>query len=309
MKRKNDVSYHMTLETQDHDFTCSCKNAPIPMASVLHSHDGYEIYLFLSGEVRINFENSSHIMKHGDMVLIPPYVFHYSMPLGDSTYNRIVINIKESYMQKKGPAYAHFTDCFYRSDSSRLNLLHLDEAQIARCCDYARSLDQTLREPASAYGRDFLAEALLTTILVFIGRIADSSSRLESRQTPPPAITATFRYIDDHLSESLLLEDIAKQVHLNPVYLTRIFKSYTGMPIQQLFQFFPDLLQASEALTEAVSDQCPCLLLHPEFFRTDVILPVISTEKELPAKGQQLSDQSGSHSVFRKYNTDSSAQS
>lgn len=44
MKRKNDVSYHMTWETQDHDFTCSCKNAPIPMASVLHSHDGYEIY-------------------------------------------------------------------------------------------------------------------------------------------------------------------------------------------------------------------------------------------------------------------------
>lgn len=44
MKRKNDVSYHMTWETQDHDLTCSCKNAPIPMASVLHSHDGYEIY-------------------------------------------------------------------------------------------------------------------------------------------------------------------------------------------------------------------------------------------------------------------------
>ena len=73
------------------------------MASVLHSHDGYEIYLFLSGEVRINFENSSHIMKHGDMVLIPPYVFHYSMPLGDSTYNRIVINIKESYRKRARP--------------------------------------------------------------------------------------------------------------------------------------------------------------------------------------------------------------
>ena len=136
-------------------------------------------------------------------------------------------------MQKKGPAYDHFADCFYQSDSSRLNLLHLNETQIARYYDYARSLDQTLREPSSAYGRDFLAEVLLTAILVFIGRIADSSSRLESRQTPPPTITATFRYIDDHLSESLLLEDIAKQVHLNPVYLTRIFKSYTGMPIQQ----------------------------------------------------------------------------
>mgnify|MGYP002730468453 FL=1 len=72
MKRKNDVSYHMTWETQDHDFTCSCKNAPIPMASVLHSHDGYEIYLFLSGEIRIIFENDNRIMKRGDLLLIPP---------------------------------------------------------------------------------------------------------------------------------------------------------------------------------------------------------------------------------------------
>ena len=233
MKRKNDVSYHMTWETQDHDFTCSCKNAPIPMASVLHSHDGYEIYLFLSGEIRIIFENDNRIMKRGDLLLIPrmSFILQYrsvAVPTAASSSTS-----RNPTCRKKGPAYDHFADCFYQSDSSRLNLLHLNETQIARYCDYARSLDQTLREPSSAYGRDFLAEALLTTILVFIGRIADSSSRLEARQTPPPTITATFRYIDDHLSESLLLEDIAKQVHLNPVYLTRIFKSYTGMPIQQ----------------------------------------------------------------------------
>ena len=233
MKRKNDVSYHMTWETQDHDFTCSCKNAPIPMASVLHSHDGYEIYLFLSGEIRIIFENDNRIMKRGDLLLIPrmSFILQYrsvAVPTAASSSTS-----RNPTCRKKGPAYDHFADCFYQSDSSRLNLLHLNETQIARYCDYARSLDQTLREPSSAYGRDFLAEALLTAILVFIGRIADSSSRLEARQTSPPTITATFRYIDDHLSESLLLEDIAKQVHLNPVYLTRIFKSYTGMPIQQ----------------------------------------------------------------------------
>ena len=75
MKRKNDVSYHMTWETQDHAFTCSCKNAPIPMASVLHSHDGSEIYLFLSEEIRIIFENDNRIMKRGDLLLIPRMSF------------------------------------------------------------------------------------------------------------------------------------------------------------------------------------------------------------------------------------------
>ncbi len=249
----------MAWETQDNDFICFCKNTPITVSSVLHNHDGYEIYLFLSGEIRLNFENDSRIMERGDLVLIPPYVFHYAVPIGDSTYSRAVINIKESYIQKKGPTYAHFTDCFYQADSSHLNLLHLNEAQIARYYDYAKSLDQTLREPPSSYGRDFLAEALLTTLLVFIGRIADSSPRLKSRQTPPPAITATFRYIDDHLTESLLLEEIAEQVHLNPVYLTRIFKSYTGIPVQQ-YIIEKRLSQAKKLLREGKPPIDVCFL-------------------------------------------------
>ena len=68
---------------------------------MLHSHDGYEIYLFLSGEIRIIFENDNRIMERGDLVLIPPYVFHFAVPVGNSTYRRVVINIKESYMQKR----------------------------------------------------------------------------------------------------------------------------------------------------------------------------------------------------------------
>ncbi len=259
MKQTTEPSYHMAWETQDSDFICFCKDTPIPVSSMLHNHDGYEIYLFLSGEIRMNFEHDSRIMERGDLVLIPPYVFHYAVPIGNGTYNRAVINIKESYIQKKGTAYAHFTDCFYQADSSRLNLLHLDEPQIARYCDYARSLDQTLREPPTAYGRDLLAEALLTTILVFIGRIADSSPRLKPQQLPPNAITETFRYIDDHLTEDLLLENIAGQVHLNPVYLTRIFKSYTGMPVQQ-YIIEKRLSQAKKLLREGKPPIDVCFL-------------------------------------------------
>lgn len=233
MPKNNKLPYHLALATEDSDFVCSCKDTPIPAEPYLHNHDGYEIYLFLSGEIRLNFENESRRMERGDLVLIPPYVFHYAMPLGDSTYSRIVINILDSYMQRRGPEYAHFTDCFYQADSSRINVLRLQEEQMDRFCSCAASLEQTLQESPSVYGRNFMAEALLTVLLVLIGRAADASPRLQSRQAPPPAVAATFRCIDDHLAEDLSLEDIAAQVHLHPVYLTRIFKAYTGIPIRQ----------------------------------------------------------------------------
>lgn len=42
------------------------------VSSTIHNHDGYEIYLFLSGDIRMVFENDSRIMKRGDLVLILP---------------------------------------------------------------------------------------------------------------------------------------------------------------------------------------------------------------------------------------------
>ncbi len=259
MKKNKETNYQMAWETQDNDFICFCKDTPITVSTVLHNHDGYEIYLFLSGDIRLNFEHDSWIMERGDMVLIPPYVFHYAVPIGDSTYSRVVINIKESYIQKRGALYAHFTDCFYQTESSHLNVLHLNETQIARYCDYAKSLDQTLLEPASAFGHEFLAESLLTTILVFIGRISDTSQCQKSRHTAPPAITAIFQYIDEHLTENLLLAEIAEQVHLNPVYVTRIFKAYTGMPVQQ-YIIEKRLSQAKKLLRDGKSPIDVCFM-------------------------------------------------
>lgn len=62
----------MTWETQDRGFICFCKDTPITVSSTIHNHDGYEIYLFLSGDIRMVFENDSRIMKRGDLVLILP---------------------------------------------------------------------------------------------------------------------------------------------------------------------------------------------------------------------------------------------
>lgn len=41
---KKDSNYHMTWETQDRDFICFRKDTPITVTSMIHNHDGYEIY-------------------------------------------------------------------------------------------------------------------------------------------------------------------------------------------------------------------------------------------------------------------------
>ena len=100
--KKEMPNYQKIMETHENDFICSYKNSPITETGIYHSHDGYEIYLFLHGDTKILLENDGKIMEPGDLVLFPPYVFHHACPMGTGDYGRVVINIKEEYFEKVG---------------------------------------------------------------------------------------------------------------------------------------------------------------------------------------------------------------
>ena len=270
MKRKNDVSYHMTWETQDHDFTCSCKNAPIPMASVLHSHDGYKIYLFLSGEIRIIFENDNRIMKRGDLLLIPPYVFHFAVPVGSSTYSCVVINIKESYMQKKRPGLWPFRRLLL---SVRFFPVESPASEWNADCPLLRLCPITGSDSSRAFLR-------LRTRLS--GRSPSDNHScfhranrwffLSSRVTPDPAS-------HDHSYLPIHRWSFIGESSSGGYCEAGTSESGVSDPDFQILYRY-----AHSAIHHWKTDQHPCILLHPEFFRTDIILPVICTKKSCRPK-------------------------
>ena len=224
----------MLMETQDRDFTCVYKDSPITETSIFHSHDGYEIYLYLHGETNILLENDAKVMEPGDLVLFPPYVFHHPQPIGNSTYGRIVINIKEEYFQNKGDEYKHFTDCFYQQDMTKLNFLHLSPEQVEYFKSYALVLEGALLEDESQFGSQILAESVLNILLIFINRMSNTKQRKHKyANVLPQAITNAFHYINEHLTEAISASSVAGALHLHPVYLNRIFKANTGASIQQ----------------------------------------------------------------------------
>ena len=56
-----------------------------------HTHNYYEFYFFLGGEVSIFIEGIRHALKPGDMILIPPEMHHHVFVHNpDSPYQRIV---------------------------------------------------------------------------------------------------------------------------------------------------------------------------------------------------------------------------
>ena len=61
------------------DFEIYYYNEPASEKVSIHSHDYYEFYFFLEGDVSIWIEGEQYPLKYGDMVLIPPGIKHMAM--------------------------------------------------------------------------------------------------------------------------------------------------------------------------------------------------------------------------------------
>ena len=232
---------HNTLlswETQEDNISCSYKEEPIDSKiRFLHCHDGYEVLMMKRGNVGMQIEDRTITLQPGDIVLIPPYVFHFACQQSSDTYCRVVLNMKETVIQSliaRDESYRHITDVFYQTPDYHI---HVNGSTLRQLIDIACALEAASRSKADAYGANILSKSLLSIILVILNRQAASSVApiLPQTQAPsmPKVVTDVIHYVDQNLAGDLSVSGIAESVHLNSVYLTRLFRQYSGLSLQQ----------------------------------------------------------------------------
>lgn len=232
---------HNTLlswETQEDNISCFYKEEPIDSKiRFLHCHDGYEVLMMKRGNVGMQIEDRTITLQPGDIVLIPPYVFHFACQQSSDTYCRVVLNMKETVIQSliaRDESYRHITDVFYQTPDYHI---HVNGSTLRQLIDLACALEAASGSKADAYGANILSKSLLSIILVILNRQAASSVApiLPQTQAPsmPKVVTDVIHYVDQNLAGDLSVSGIAESVHLNSVYLTRLFRQYSGLSLQQ----------------------------------------------------------------------------
>ena len=77
-----------------------------------HWHNGYEIYLFLGGDVRLCIEETYFTPIQGSLFVIRPNELHRVECERDETYERIAIEIRSSYMDQLCRGSTDLRACF-----------------------------------------------------------------------------------------------------------------------------------------------------------------------------------------------------
>lgn len=217
----------------EQDIMCECKDISIGFDArdVLHNHDGYELLLLLNGKLNMYSEGDGKTLDRGDLVCVKAHCFHHARLYSPEVYDRVVINFKESVLEKLSTDKTDLGRCFRQVPSGKLNYLHLDEEQVQCFLKYAKELQAALKD--NSFGSDVLSYALLTQILVLANCCGFEDTKPQYTGIMPKLVSETFAYIDQHLTEDLSLNVLEKQLQYNGIYISRCFKKVMGITLQQ----------------------------------------------------------------------------
>jgi len=193
-----------------------------------HYHEFCKILLLVQGSGGYYIDGQHYLLRSGDIVLLDAHSIHRPELDTDVPYERIILYISPAFLQQQSTG-----DCDLRSifSGDRGHVLRLTEKQKHRIFQIALRLEQDLA--SGGFGREILSNAGMLRLLVEIGRNREGTENHRPGPVMPrnERIVEILRYIDQHLSEDLDAEGIAKAFFISKYHMMRLFRRETGTTI------------------------------------------------------------------------------
>lgn len=202
-----------------------------------HSHEFYELYYFIHGNVTYIIDGVHYPLKSGDILLIPPNVSHEPIFSSSSqTYERIILWFSSELMNELSTADSPLHNCFNTSSVFSLenNVFFRDR--------FRNLLDELIYEDSisigstnTLFGSSDYYKILLSHLLIIVNRTFNSNST-KNDDSKVKLISEIISYINLNLEKDLSLDTLADKFYISKYYLSRKFKDTTQISIHQYIQ-------------------------------------------------------------------------
>ena len=201
---------------------------------VYHDHDFAELSYILSGKAKYLVEDKEYEVEAGDLLICNPGVKHA----------HIVTNPKEPTIE----FIAGFTDFHFKNMapnsielSNHSYILHTNAELKQELTKHCYSMIAE-RESDQA-GMYFMLKAHLMQLLLLVMREIADVEKTEQKgcnfetYNKNYAVNRIITYLNENYEDKISLEQIAHNMYLSPVYISKIFKEETGeSPINYLIK-------------------------------------------------------------------------
>lgn len=197
-----------------------------------HYHDVYEMYYLVSGDRYYFIKDKIYHATEGSIVLIKPFEVHCVSDYCGNPYERILVSFKKSYIK---PIITAF------SETNLFESFDLD-IRIIKPSEKHRSLVESLLnlmleeyKGNDSNKKDFILKNALCEVLFITTKYIDAANNNPTvyKNGVHKTISEVIAYINNNYFEDITLDALADKFFLSRYYLSRTFKSVTGMHITE----------------------------------------------------------------------------
>ena len=193
-----------------------------------HYHEFCKILLLIQGSGGYFVDGQRYLLQSGDIVLLDAHSIHRPELDPKNPYERIILYISPEYLQRQSTADCNLQGVFSGKNG---HVLRLPEERKQKIFRLAAQLEHDLAE--NAFGGEILSNAGLLRLLVEIGRSLQGPESSGTSPVMPGSrrIVEILRYIDEHLSDDLDADILAKAFFISKYHMMRQFRRETGTTI------------------------------------------------------------------------------
>ena len=198
----------------------------------LHSHDYYEFYFFLEGDVSIQIGQETFPIKYGDIMLMPPHIPHKPIIHSHEVpYRRFVFWISQEYcshLLQLSPDYVYLMQYV---ETSKTYLFHNDRITFNTIQSLILRLIEEMH--SERFGRAAQITLCVNDLVLFLNRLIYARNVPSSPGEEKDLYRQLTSYIEEHLDEDLPLEKLAEEFYVSKYHIAHVFKDRIGMSIHQ----------------------------------------------------------------------------
>ena len=179
-----------------------------------HTHNHAELFYIVGGKGQFLIEDQLYPVNTNHLVIINPNVTHTEVSLNAQPLEYIVLGIDGVELSISENSNGQF--CI---------LDHFESMDITSCLrNILREME--LKQP----GYEDICQAFMEILIIRLMRSTGLSVPTEPQNSVGNhQCAAVRRYIDNHFKESLTLDQLAEEAHMNKFYLSHAFKQEYGI--------------------------------------------------------------------------------
>lgn len=197
-----------------------------------HSHDYYEFYFFIQGNITMRIESTDYGLQPGDLIVIPPDIPHYATVHDpDIPYQRFVFWLSREYYQQLIDSSSDYGYLIGHVLEHKKYIYHYDVIAFQALQSKVFQLIEEMK--SERFGKAAKVSLCVNDLVLHLNRTVYEKEHPMTPKETRSLYENLIHYIENHLEEDLTLDQLSNEFYVNKYHIAHLFKDHMGLSIHQ----------------------------------------------------------------------------